>query len=95
MATESHDDHQVNYIYIFWWLLALTILEVFAGMPETSLQYPQALKGFLLVGMALIKAALVALYFMHLRFDRKALSFIAFIPLVLCVYVVLMVMPDF
>jgi cytochrome c oxidase subunit 4 len=95
MATESHDDHQVNYMFIFWWLLALTILEVIAGMPQTSMQYPPALKNFFLVGMALVKAALVALYFMHLRFDRKALSFIAFIPLVLCVFVVLMVMPDF
>lgn len=95
MATESHADHQVNYMSIFWWLLALTILEVLAGAPDVSIQYPQALKGFLLVGMALVKAVLVALYFMHLRFDRKALSFIAFIPLVLCVFVVLMVMPDF
>ncbi|MDP7169296.1 MAG: cytochrome C oxidase subunit IV family protein [Nitrospinota bacterium] len=45
--------------------------------------------------MATVKAALVALYFMHLRFDRKALSFIAFIQLVLCIFVVLVVLPDF
>jgi len=95
MATETHDDHQVNYIGIFWWLLALTILEIMAGFPSTSPQYPQALKGFLLIGMAGIKAALVAMYFMHLKFDRRALSFIAFIPLILCIFVVLVTMPDF
>ncbi|HBK79271.1 MAG TPA: hypothetical protein DDZ83_06255 [Nitrospinae bacterium] len=95
MATETHDDHQVNYIGIFWWLLALTILEIMAGIPSASPQYPQALKGFLLIGMAGIKATLVAMYFMHLKFDRRALSFIAFVPLVLCIFVVLVTMPDF
>ncbi len=95
MATGTHDDHKVNYIAIFWWLLALTILEVTAGMPASGPSYPQMLKGTLLVGMALAKATLVAMYFMHLKFDKKALSFIAMIPLVLCVFVVLMVLPDF
>lgn len=91
----THDDHSVNYLAIFWWLLALTILEIMAGYPASGPAYPALLKGFLLVTMAVTKAALVAMYFMHLRFERKALSFIAFIPLVLCVFVVLMVLPDF
>ena len=95
MADEAHEDQHVNYVTIFWWLLALTILEVFAGAPETGPKYPQSLKAFFLVGMATVKAVLVAMYFMHLRYDRKALSFIAFIPLVLCIFIVLMVMPDF
>ena len=95
MATGTHDDHHVNYMAIFWCLLALTILEIIAGIPAAGPSYPQALKGALLVGMALVKAGLVAMYFMHLKYDKKALSFIAMIPLVLCVFVVLMVMPDF
>ena len=45
--------------------------------------------------MAVAKAALVGLYFMHLRFEKLTLGFIAMIPLVLCVFVVLMVLPDF
>lgn len=95
MATEAQHDHHVNYMAIFWWLLALTILEVLAGIPNAGPSYPQLLKGGLLVIMAVVKAALVALYFMHLKFDRAALSFIALVPLILCVFVVLMVMPDF
>lgn len=95
MASGTHDDHHVNYMAIFWWLLGLTILEVMAGMPAAGPSYPQMLKGSLLIGMALTKAVLVAMYFMHLKFDKKALSFIAMIPLVLCVFVVLMTMPDF
>ncbi len=95
MASGTHDDHHVNYMAIFWWLLGLTILEVMAGVPAAGPSYPQMLKGTLLVGMAFTKAVLVAMYFMHLKFDKKALSFIAMIPLVLCVFVVLMTMPDF
>ena len=45
--------------------------------------------------MAAVKAGLVAMYFMHLKFDKRAFSYIAMIPLVLCVFVVLMLMPDF
>lgn len=98
MASDSHahhDDHHVNYMAIFWWLLALTILEVIAGIPQASPAYPQLLKGALLVVMAVAKAALVGLYFMHLRFEKLTLGFIAMIPLILCVFVVLMVLPDF
>ena len=51
-------------------------------------------KGFLLVGMALGKAALVAMFFMHLRFERVTLGVIAFTPLVICVFLVFMLTPD-
>ena len=95
MASGTHDDHHVNYVAIFWWLLGLTILEVAAGLPAAGPSYPQMLKGTLLISMAFTKAVLVAMYFMHLKFDKKALSFIAMVPLVLCVFVVLMTMPDF
>ncbi len=97
MASEnhSHEEHQTNYMTIFWWLLALTILEILAGVPAASSSYPQILKASILVGFAVVKAVLVALYFMHLKFEKSALGYIALIPFVLCVFVVLMVLPDF
>lgn len=95
MSSGSHSEHHVNYMAIFWCLLVLTILEIMAGVPSAGPSYPQMLKGGLLVIMAVTKAALVAMYFMHLRYDRLALSFVAMVPMVLCVFVVLMVMPDF
>ena len=48
----------------------------------------------LLVGMALTKAILVAAYFMHLKFERRTLAVIAATPLALCVFLVLMLLPD-
>ncbi len=90
-----HEAHIVDYMAIFWWLLGLTILEIIASMPAARPAYPQILKGALLVVMAVTKAALVGLYFMHLKFEKTTLGFIAMVPLVLCVFIVLMVMPDF
>ena len=79
-----------NYIGVFWWLLALTILEIAViYMPMARLVLV-----ILLVGMALTKAALVALYFMHLRFERVTLGVIAITPLVLCLFLILMLSPD-
>lgn len=84
--THSHP----NYIRIFWILLVLTIVEVaiaYMGLPKVLLVS-------LLVVVAVWKAALVALHFMHLKFERKTLTWIALSPFVLCVFLILMLMPD-
>jgi cytochrome c oxidase subunit 4 len=81
---------QPNYIGVFWWLLALTILEV--GV--IYLPIARLLVGILLVGLALSKAALVAMYFMHLKFEARTLGVIAITPLVLCVLLVAVLLPD-
>ena len=79
-----------NYMGVFWWLLALTILEIAViYMPMAKL-----IIVILLVGLALTKAALVALYFMHLKFERVTLGWIAVTPLILCVFLILMLLPD-
>ena len=79
-----------NYMGVFWWLLALTILEIAViYMPMAKL-----LIIVLLVGLALSKATLVALYFMHLKFERLTLGLIALTPLFLCVFLILMLLPD-
>lgn len=79
-----------NYIGVFWWLLGLTILEIAViYMPMARL-----IIVILLVGLALSKASLVAMYFMHLKFERATLGVIALIPLILCVFLILMLLPD-
>lgn len=78
------------YMKIFYYLLALTILEVLVALPE----YSTFAKAIILIGMAVGKAVLVALYFMHLRFERLTLGVIAFTPMVICVFLVFMLTPD-
>lgn len=83
-----------NYMAVWGWLLVLTIAEIAVALIPISPSYPQTLKGALLVILALGKATLVALYFMHLRFERRTLGMIAVTPLILCVFLLFMLMPD-
>jgi cytochrome c oxidase subunit IV len=85
---ESH--REPNYMGVWFWLLVLTILEIVVALMSLA---PLA-KGMLLVVMALIKAGLVALYFMHLRFERVTLGVIVLTPLIICVFLVFMLLPD-
>jgi len=79
-----------NYIGVFWWLLALTILEIAViYMPVARM-----IIVILLIGLALSKASLVGLYFMHLKFERFTLGLVALTPLVLCLFLILMISPD-
>lgn len=59
-----------NYMGIFWILLSVTVLEV--GYSLMKVPRPILIIG--LVSLAGFKAILVALYFMHLKFERKALG---------------------
>ena len=87
--TSSHAGTGV-YITVFWWLLALTIGEV--GVIFMPL--PRLMIGILLVGFALSKAALVALFYMHLRLERRTLGVIALTPLAIGVLLVFALIPD-
>jgi cytochrome c oxidase subunit 4 len=65
---------------IFWILAGLTVVEV--GF-SVLLDLPKYAMIVGLVGFAVVKAALVALFFMHLRFERKSLGIIVGSTLIL------------
>lgn len=88
MTSSAHST--ANYLRIFYILLALTVVEV--GI--VYLHLPRILLVALLIVLAVWKAALVALHFMHLKFEKRTLMIIALSPFVLCVFLILMLMPD-
>jgi cytochrome c oxidase subunit IV len=79
-----------RYLQVFVWLAILTALEI--GL--TFLPLSRLVIGAGLVLLAASKAALVALYYMHLAHERPTLTYIALTPAVLCVFLVLMLLPD-
>jgi len=88
MATSAHK--HPNYMAIFWWLAILTVVELaVVFMPLSKITI-----GVLLCALALAKAALVAAYFMHLKFETKTLTWIAFTPLALAIMLMFILMPD-
>lgn len=85
---ETHADP--NYLAVFGWLFVLTALEV--GV--IYLPIPHLMIAAALVIMAVVKASLVAVYFMHLKFERVVIWWIAVIPAILCVFLILMLIPE-
>jgi cytochrome c oxidase subunit 4 len=75
---------------VFYALAILTALEIgVIYLPIGKLAI-----GILLVGLALTKAILVAMYFMHLKFEKRTLGIIALTPLILCTLLILALLPD-
>jgi cytochrome c oxidase subunit IV len=79
-----------NYMAIFWWLAVLTAIEIgVIYLPIGKLAI-----GVLLCALAVGKAALVAMYFMHLRFETRTLGLIAITPLAIATLLVFVLLPD-
>lgn len=73
---EPHNDHRRDYFRIFWVLTVLTIVEV--GL--TKLPIDRRVMGVLMVGLACTKAAFVGLYYMHLKYEKRSLLWLAALP---------------
>jgi cytochrome c oxidase subunit 4 len=68
-----------TYLLVFAALVALTILEVAVAFIQGGFRAP------LLLGMSAIKALLVILFFMHLKYDSRWFAFIFFAPMALVI----------
>jgi cytochrome c oxidase subunit 4 len=79
------------FISVWVWLLALTGFEVLLGYKHVPLVYMLTI----LMGVSIIKAALIVAYFMHLRFERLNLVLTIVPALVICICLMLLVFfPD-
>jgi cytochrome c oxidase subunit 4 len=87
---EELDKEERRYLVIWFWLAVLTLFE----LGVANLHYAKAGVVAVLVILALTKAAMVALYYMHLVAEKRTLTWIAVTPLVLCVWLLFMLAPD-
>jgi cytochrome c oxidase subunit 4 len=55
---------------------------------------PKSLLVFFLIGTAIFKASLVAMFFMHLKFEGRLIYLIAGFPCLMAVVYVLALFPD-
>ncbi|MEE8594937.1 MAG: cytochrome C oxidase subunit IV family protein [Gemmatimonadota bacterium] len=94
VAVEAHarDHAHPRYLLVWLWLALLTAAEV-AVVWFTAL--PKSWVVVALLIMAVWKAALVALYFMHLRFEPLRVAVLASSPLPLAVLLVMTVLQEY
>lgn len=91
-AAESHEVGNTKlFVWVWIWLLALTGVEIFLGYEQIEVH----LMITMLVGLSLIKSALIVSYFMHLRFERLGLFLLLVPAMVFCICMMLiMFFPD-
>jgi cytochrome c oxidase subunit 4 len=78
------------FLYVLGALLAFTLLEVFLAY----IHLPLTLMLVILMGLSLIKAAMIIAYFMHLKFERLSLVLTLVPILVVCICLLFIVFPD-
>jgi caa(3)-type oxidase subunit IV len=76
-AGHGHKPNIKEYLVIFAILTVLTVLEVVLAQIGIS----KTLLGIALVGLALTKAAIVGLYYMHLKSETRVLKLTVALPL--------------
>ncbi len=83
-----------NYLVIFILLAVFTLIETLVSyVPQQNIKFP------LLIILSVVKAVLVLLYFMHLKFDSRLFTYLFIlgcvlsIPLVLVMTVVMPYLP--
>ena len=62
----AHEGHHTNYLKIYGWLLVLLVASIFG--PTIHIMAVILITAF---GIALVKAFMVAAYFMHLNVEKK------------------------
>ena len=87
--TDFKHEHP-KYVTIWAWLLLLLFLSVAAAY----LPFAQGLVVAFIFIVAVVKAGLVAVYFMHLKFEESLVRYIALIPVLLFIIMTLTLIPD-
>ncbi len=87
----AHAEGSTRVFLIVWfWLLALTAVEVFLGYEQLELK----LMLVLLMGLSVVKAALIIAYFMHLRYERSSMAAALMPALVIVIVLMNVFLPD-
>jgi len=75
---------------IWGWLVALTLVEIFLAYKPMPIHFMLTI----LLGLSIIKAALIVAYFMHLKFERLSLILTIVPMLVVCICLLFVFFPD-
>ena len=88
-STASHDSHQTNYVKIYCILLVLFVISVLG--PTLGIEAVTLITAF---GLAVVKATMVAGYFMHLNVEKRYVWYMLLLMLVFLLVLFAGVAPD-
>ena len=87
----AHEEHFAGsnklFTSIWVWLLLLTLVEIFLAYKPMPIHFMLVI----LLGLSIIKAALIVAYFMHLKFEKRGLQITLGLSFIfICYFIVLM-----
>jgi cytochrome c oxidase subunit IV len=92
-GTAGSQPQGLTQLYLIAWLVLVAITAI-----EVSLilvfRVPPAVRATALIILAIMKATLIGAYYMGLRFERLAVVYVAVIPLLLLILMLIAVVPD-
>ena len=86
-----HDESKTQYFWVWGGLLVLTAIEVFLAYEQLFTPIKMLL---ILLGLSVIKAALIILYFMHLKFETRRMRYVLMVAAVVCLSLMSMFFAD-
>src|SRR4029078_11496247 len=89
-AEEHFAGSKKLFISIWGWLVGLTLVEIFLAYKTMPIHIMLTI----LLGLSIIKAALIVAYFMHLKFERLSLILTLVPLLVICICLLMVFFPD-
>ncbi len=90
MGTDSHHPGKRFYLIVWIGLLFLTVVEIVLAY----MHLPLGVMLVTLMGLSLVKSALIVAYFMHLRFERRSLFYTLIPAAVICIGLLAVFFPD-
>lgn len=90
MSNEHHDDHGPLFTKVMWGLMALTVITVAISRVHLG-KFGNIALG---IGVAVVKASLVVLIFMHLKWEKKWWLGMVLFPLLLVAIIIFSNFPD-
>lgn len=91
MTEAAQEQGTTKYFVVWFYLLVLTVAEV--GVAFIS-QLPETWLILILLGIAVWKAALVAMYYMHLKFEPPRLVMMVLAPIPLAILITAVVLME-
>jgi len=90
-AAMHHDEGKAQYFWVWGALLVITAVEIVLAYKQVF--DPVHMLG-VLMGLSVIKAALIIAYFMHLKFEMARMKIVLMTSVVVCLTLMCVFFPD-
>lgn len=90
-AAAHHDESKAQYFWVWGALLVITAVEIVLAYKQV---FDPAKMLIVLMGLSVIKAALIIAYFMHLKFEMARMKIVLMTSVVVCLTLMCVFFPD-